>query len=274
MPKDQQVFCVYCGKRGAKSREHVIAQWATKLARTIIPTTKSVAISDERGTVIYHHGLEDMATPACASCNSGWMGRIQLAGQPLLKPMIVGKWPNPDSYDSLSLIRNLFGLADWVALTSLNVGMMDPRHHNFFREEISRFREKGTNKNWRIFVGLQSGGDVAYWRKVIVGSRESEQVAAVITVAVGRFVATSLLDPTGMFHVRDPLVELSSGLRKIYPGWANARHWNSVSILSPLQMAQVGRLGMVIEQPPIPFVQVRSSKDVQQELELAWRLME
>lgn len=274
MPKDRQAFCVYCGKRSSKSREHVVAQWATKLARTIIPTTESMAISSERGTVVYPHGLEDMATPACVSCNTGWMERIQRAGRPFLEPMILGHWPNPDSYHPLSLVGSLSGLGDWVALTSLNVGMTDPRGHDFFRKEISRFRENGTNRSWRIFVGLRSGGDVAYWRQVIARSHEREQVAAIITVAVGRFVAASLLDPTGMFHVRDPVVELSSGLRKIYPGWANQRHWKSVSILSQLQMDLVGSLGMVTEQPPIPFAQVRSPKDVQQELDLAWRLME
>jgi hypothetical protein len=92
--------CVFCGKFGFKSKEHVLARWLEE----IFPRTSADTQSLINRNLITNGRLMNLATIrkfqgrvhtkqariVCRSCNQGWMGDNQIAAKKVLVPLIVG----------------------------------------------------------------------------------------------------------------------------------------------------------------------------------------
>lgn len=82
--------CVFCGWEGKLTKEHVWPRWLQDVfppASGIVGHT-SIAGEDSRrwGAVPFEQTVKDV----CHSCNTGWMNNLEIAAQPLLKPMFKG----------------------------------------------------------------------------------------------------------------------------------------------------------------------------------------
>lgn len=108
--------CIFCGG-GNLSREHVWPQWA----HTDLPTsthTSNVRVSFVNKTELVGEpkvsrrqgGLASTTVRAvCATCNNGWMSRLEEAARPVLAPLIAG---SPTSLTETSQQT----LAEWITL--------------------------------------------------------------------------------------------------------------------------------------------------------------
>lgn len=107
--------CIFCTGTGL-TKEHIFPRW---LVDVLTPAVVGTEISVERTRQWADRAEQqrwtapDVASATarvvCASCNSGWMSRLESRAKPLLRPMILG---NPTTLDPAEQIA----LAGWTAM--------------------------------------------------------------------------------------------------------------------------------------------------------------
>ena len=110
--------CIFCGRFGDKSKEHIWSDWMAKLfpAEGIpshhevlhVHTRKSVHVSS---TVLTRQGaaITKKLRVVCRACNHGWMKAVDEAVRPILTPLIKGE-PIVLNRDQQRM------LAEWISL--------------------------------------------------------------------------------------------------------------------------------------------------------------
>ena len=87
--------CVFCGGTGKMSAEHVFPQWSREYLREVEGKgthTRKILHGDGRISARSHKADPATATvkTVCASCNNGWMSRLESEAMPFLLSMIKG----------------------------------------------------------------------------------------------------------------------------------------------------------------------------------------
>src|ERR1035441_1388071 len=110
--------CLICGTDDP-SREHVIAQWLRKelqLRGLVSEYRMDVGYKENVTPLRKWDTLAIVLPDVCKGCNNGWMRDLELAVQPILKPMLLGASSRLPTYlDAESQTR----LAAWALKTSM-----------------------------------------------------------------------------------------------------------------------------------------------------------
>jgi hypothetical protein len=84
--------CVFCGSEGSLTREHVLSDWLSKIGLADEPVEHFAGplnrISKSMGV---RKPFSSTVKSVCASCNNGWMSRLETLVQPVLTPIILGE---------------------------------------------------------------------------------------------------------------------------------------------------------------------------------------
>ncbi len=145
--------CIFCGKQGKVTKEHVWPQWARDHLK--FDDDRYTAASVQRGQDKAEHpsarnggGDPRFRTlrVVCRDCNSGWMGALQEAAKPLLLAMI-GNEPLRLTYDDQAT------LAAWATMTFMVA-------ENFFGDliispEPERYEFRNSQRalpNWKVWI--------------------------------------------------------------------------------------------------------------------------
>lgn len=113
--------CAFCGSTEPLTREHVFGQWVSKIGLDLNP------VQHRAGPL---NGLpRDMGEQApfrqtvksfCASCNNGWMSRLEVAAQRVLTPLILGGSATITPADQAVI-------ATWVQKTALTAMLISSK---------------------------------------------------------------------------------------------------------------------------------------------------
>lgn len=150
--------CIFCGKTGRRSREHIHPKWMRRhFPNTRPKTTHSVRHRDEaiKDGKLARPGdfFAQTLRVVCARCNNGWMSQLQTEAKPYLERLIEGDWENFDAIGRSIVAR-------WAVMYAM-VGEFDdpptigiPDHQRRFLQ-INRSVPAG----WLIAVGKVDFGN-------------------------------------------------------------------------------------------------------------------
>lgn len=129
--------CPFCGNAGAKTREHVWAQWMRKSAgaRQLLKraTGRRVPVAlediqvDERGKFQLVEGdlirvaelLPHVTVDVCRDCNGGWMKSLEDDAKKVLGPWTSAAWPFQLDRSAQTLIA-AWSTKSWMAYTLIH----------------------------------------------------------------------------------------------------------------------------------------------------------
>lgn len=124
--------CIFCGKRGKLTREHIWANWLSPLLPHADATTHHVRHAHD----IQPGKLNRRVNPhsqrlqiVCGPCNSGWMSQLQTQVRPHLEPLVLGNWTPMD-------LRSQNILASWATMFTMVAERADPE--TSYSSEIER----------------------------------------------------------------------------------------------------------------------------------------
>jgi hypothetical protein len=100
---------VFCGRTGALTREHIFPHWIEPYIPGEGGFTNVRAMATDREILEQDSWpssrLDLRVRAVCASCNNGWMSRLEGAVQPILKPILLGESPTVSGADRKTLAR-------------------------------------------------------------------------------------------------------------------------------------------------------------------------
>ena len=154
--------CVFCGGTGKMSAEHVFPQWSREYLREVEGKgthTRKILHGDGRISARSHKADPATATvkTVCASCNNGWMSRLESEAMPFLLSMIKGH--RRTYYDAGKAL-----IARWTLKTALVSGsafhVPTPKH---FYDDFYRSREPSeTTRIWLAATNRKNFHTVDY----------------------------------------------------------------------------------------------------------------
>jgi hypothetical protein len=120
--------CAFCEKVGKLSREHPFGKWARPYIRTNFTNTRHSFSQrhPESGRPVWRqtrirdgHPLHQQIRTACATCNNGWMSRLQDRTSAIALPFVKGAFPflPPPHRETL---------AAWAIMASMNIEYWNP----------------------------------------------------------------------------------------------------------------------------------------------------
>jgi hypothetical protein len=105
--------CAFCGSTGSLTREHVLGNWLSKIG---LPSDR---VESKAGPLNRLSKSLGVAPPfqmtvknVCATCNNGWMERLEAVAQRVLTPLILGEPGQIDPADQGAI-------ATWLQKTAL-----------------------------------------------------------------------------------------------------------------------------------------------------------
>lgn len=106
--------CPFCGQRGARTDEHVIAKW---VSREIVEILQGYAdhFASRLKPGMRASTMNDVV-PACSGCNSGWMNQTEIAVKPFLPDLLFGR-------SRVLMPGEVASLSRWAAKTGATAGM-------------------------------------------------------------------------------------------------------------------------------------------------------
>ncbi len=112
--------CAFCGMFGRMTGEHVLGDWLSKIGLDLRPVPHAAGWSNRMGRDLgtsppYRRTVRDV----CASCNTGWMSRLEDIAGRVLTPLILGEPGRVDVTDQAAL-------AAWVQKTTLVAMLVSP----------------------------------------------------------------------------------------------------------------------------------------------------
>ena len=187
--------CVFCGARGKLTEEHAFADWLEPyvpfVGRSSHTTSRAVsklpALSAEDYVETWRKGLlhkRKKLKIVCARCNNEWMSRLQTQAQPVLLPMLQGRWPETIS------AWDRRGLAAWATMFTMVAEFADPHTQTIDFASRERLRlNVSPPDGWYVWIGLtrcvlwRLGFNHFAWGKPIVvwpapGQSSKEALAA------------------------------------------------------------------------------------------------
>ncbi len=178
--------CVFCGKSGFLSAEHVVPKWVRKGPQVREPVREfsgtTYVGAAEALAIVFHE--------VCANCNTGWMGDLEMAARPVLEPLLLGAAPGTSRIldpDQQAI------LATWAVKTSLllTLGKFRGQDHGWipastlqwlYQHHESRMPPPGA----RAWMGGFNTSDVpASAQAACLYDASGEPVAQCVTFTVG-----------------------------------------------------------------------------------------
>ncbi|MFJ4029981.1 hypothetical protein ACIPWF_21795 [Paenarthrobacter sp. NPDC089989] len=87
-----QISCIFCGVTGPLTREHVFGQWVSKTGLDLRPVQHRAGPNNGlRRDLGKQPPYRLKVKNVCATCNNGWMSKLEDAAQRVLTPFILGK---------------------------------------------------------------------------------------------------------------------------------------------------------------------------------------
>ena len=141
-PYRKFVTCIFCGKRGPLTREHLFGDSFAQFLRVeqnwvapqIVPK-RAQAVQIKRGSSPITH----VAPPLlCGACNSGQLGLVMSQSLPLLKKLCTGEPTDLTGDDRIALRRycERFGSIVDVCTSSEQVEEMTPQQAQSFQAQL------------------------------------------------------------------------------------------------------------------------------------------
>lgn len=112
--------CVFCRSPGKMTGEHVFGDWISRIGLPAEPVQHAVGRLNRslRGIGV-SRPFTRVVRDVCASCNNGWMAKLEDAASRVLRPMILGTPANLSERDAATV-------AAWIHKTALvNMLMTD-----------------------------------------------------------------------------------------------------------------------------------------------------
>jgi hypothetical protein len=120
--------CIFCGESGKKTKEQYWPQWLGRMdyregdaqvhwLSNQIDADAGPVFGESRRPI---STLKNTLSRVCASCNNGWMSRLQEAAKPLLVELFQGRWPKMTRRDCSVLAR-------WATMFAMVVEFADPK---------------------------------------------------------------------------------------------------------------------------------------------------
>jgi hypothetical protein len=112
--------CAFCGTSGKLTGEHVLGDWLSRIGLDLSPVPHAAGWLNRMGRDLgtsspYRRTVRDV----CASCNNGWMSRLEDVAQRVLTPFILGE---PGRLE----IADQAAIAAWVQKTALVAMLVSP----------------------------------------------------------------------------------------------------------------------------------------------------
>jgi len=196
--------CIFC-RNGNLSKEHIFADWLHEY----LPRTRS--FTDHR----VNHGLDDpygrkdvaagklanngdplsrKLRVVCASCNNGWMSRLQILAKPILLPFVLGKWRALDANETRII-------ANWITMFTMVIEFADPATAvvPVAQRELFAARDDDARRppmGWRMWIGLQEGNESDFYHFGVASINPAELLswnwAMITTFFIGRLTVQAV----------------------------------------------------------------------------------
>ena len=120
-------LCLFCGRAGPLTREHVIAQWLSEVLNqlqvgftgpTWVLTYSSLGVVEQDR----EHPIPDptiVVRSVCEHCNNGWMGQLEDVVRDKLAAMVLGHQVSLD-------VNEQIDIAAWSAKASMGIERYEP----------------------------------------------------------------------------------------------------------------------------------------------------
>jgi hypothetical protein len=104
--------CIFCGSASDLTREHVLPDWLTEIGLDIEPSIHHAGPLNRVPRQWSAKPFRTTVKMVCATCNNGWLSRLEGAAKPVIAPLIRGE-PRRLPVDDQALI------AAWTCKTAL-----------------------------------------------------------------------------------------------------------------------------------------------------------
>ncbi len=172
MPEPRKV-CIFCGKNRDDGAQHNLTKedvWPTWLSKYVPRDLKS----HTSGIGLVHRGHVEKTSAKvdgdprsrrvkliCASCNNGWMSRLQENAKPLVLALVQGK-------STILSQKDQYTLATWCAMSVMTSDFFIPDRHAIpqIERDLLRTSTQIPNDTWKIWIGRFIRKDwVPHWTK-------------------------------------------------------------------------------------------------------------
>jgi|SRR5450631_373427 len=155
--------CVFCGKQGRLSKEHIWSDWL----KTILPPQKSHTytqvfgeatqdLTDFSVTPVSQHTRQGALQQrkirnVCTGCNSGWMSVAVNSAKPHAERLVKGEHAILD-------VSAQAALCVWISIAAMMAEFTDPKTAGIPSSDLMDLRAtKMPLRNWYIAIGRYSG---------------------------------------------------------------------------------------------------------------------
>lgn len=159
--------CVFCGKEGSLSREHIWPDWLSKMylrkgdeKHTFGSRTHLDKDLVRDGTYERPGHLFSLRNRlVCQNCNNGWMSQVENEAKPIIVRMISGE-KHKLSRDQLDI------LSFWIAMKAVTAEFIEKAESLEVtppEERLSMMEARKIPSYFNIFIGVHSTGHNSAW---------------------------------------------------------------------------------------------------------------
>lgn len=110
--------CVFCGSTDSLTREHLFGQWVSKIGLNLTPVQHHAGPLNRLPRDMGKQSpYRQTVKSFCASCNSGWMSKLEVTARRVLTPLILGQQGTVALEDQASI-------AIWAQKTALTAMLL------------------------------------------------------------------------------------------------------------------------------------------------------
>ena len=162
MPKP----CIFCGQLGG-NEEHIVSRWILRDLGMYSLKSKmgfgNQIPSGEMEEISQPQRLGSFVTDSiCATCNNGWMSRLESQVKPLLSPLLAETWPINDRALLSGLFLQSHIISRWLLKTACTFGTkMSVEVPDFIRSKLYQGRmhpevmvDLSLNDQSGLYVGM------------------------------------------------------------------------------------------------------------------------
>jgi hypothetical protein len=144
--------CIFCGT-GKLTKEHIWADWLKKyIPRTTIKHSLKKELIHAGGiefNILEHNGdvHSRRIRCVCASCNNGWMSKIQNDVKPILIPMLSGE-------EVVLRKKERVSISSWVGMMIMVAEYLDPDSVSISQaDRCFLLKNKKLPSHWHVWIG-------------------------------------------------------------------------------------------------------------------------
>jgi hypothetical protein len=151
--------CIFCGGRPL-TKEDVWPTWLTQYVPRDLPSysdsVNTISASGEITTVRKKRSGDPRSRRAkcvCATCNSGWMSRLQERAKPIVLALVRGT-------ETTLSVRDQDLLSAWATMSTITSEYFNPSQVAISARHRRRFwKTQRALKNWKIWIGNYRRGE-------------------------------------------------------------------------------------------------------------------